>query len=304
MASPNNGRKNKMPKIPRSIIIMYILMALVLLGICAGIFIVLFSNETEKNKSTSSPFSLIQTNSDESKNPPLIVSGSAESSTESSLESSSESASQTSSKDESSSSAESSNGVSTILSQNFDKEFFADDLFIGDSISTGLHLYSYLDIANVAAAVGLTPYGAQTKILEDKGMTAVEYAKQMQPKRVFIMIGSNALSGGSQNLGESYRELVSAIIGSCPDSEICCISITPTARKTDYTNVDNAQVREVNKIIKSMCSELGLEYCDFYSMICDEDGYFLDEYAEVDGMHFMGKTYAVLLSALEQQMSE
>lgn len=280
---------------------MYILMALVLLGICVGVFIVLFSNVTDKNKGTSSSVSLIQTNSSESKNPPLIVSGSQENSSKSS----SESYSQTSSSGgESSSSPESSNGSSTILSQNFDKEFFADDLFIGDSISTGLHLYSYLDISNVAAAVGLTPYGAQTKILDDKGMTAVEYAKQMQPKRVFIMLGSNALSGGSQNLGESYRELVSAIIGSCPDSEICCISITPTARKTDYTNVDNAQVREVNKIIKSMCSELGLEYCDFYSMISDEDGYFLDEYAEVDGIHFMGKTYAVLLSALEKQMSE
>lgn len=300
MAAPNNGRKNKMPKIPRSIIIMYILMALVLLGICVGIFIVLFSNVSDTNKGKNSSVSLIQTNSGESKNPPLIVSGS-----ESSSSSSAESSSQTSSSGgESSSSSESSNGSSTILSQNFDKEFFADDLFIGDSISTGLHLYSYLDIANVAAAVGLTPYGAQTKILDDKGMTAVEYAKQMQPKRVFIMLGSNALSGGSQNLGESYRELVSAIIGSCPDSEICCISITPTARKTDYINVDNAQVREVNKIIKSMCSELGLEYCDFYSMISDEDGYFLDEYAEVDGIHFMGKTYAVLLSALEKQMSE
>ncbi len=300
MAVPNNGRKNKKPKIPRSIIIMYILMALVLLGICVGIFIVLFSNVTDTNKDTSSPFSLIQTNSGQSQNPPLIISGSQESS----AESSSESVSQTSSSSESSSSPESSNGSGTILSQNFDKEFFADDLFIGDSISTGLHLYNYLDIANVAAAVGLTPYGAQTKILEDKGMTAVNYAKQMQPKRVFIMIGLNALAGGSDNLEESYRELVSAIIGSCPDSEICCISITPTARKTDYTNVDNAQVREVNKIIKSMCSELGLEYCDFYSMISDGDGYFLDEYAEVDGMHFMGKTYAVLLSALEKQMSE
>lgn len=286
---------------------MYILMALVLLGICVGIFIVLFSNVTDKDKDTSS-VSLIQTSSAESKNPPLITGSSeessSESSSESSTESSTESSSQTSSSEEESSSSESSDSSTTDYPQDFDKEFFANDLFIGDSISTGLHLYNYLDIANVAAAVGLSPYGAQTKILEDKGMTAVDYAEQMQPKRIFIMIGLNAIAGGSNNLGESYRELVNAIIGSCPDSEICCISLTPTARVTEYTNVKNEQVREVNKIIKSMCSELGLEYFDFYSMISDEDGYFLDEYAEVDGMHFVGKTYAVLLSALEKQLSE
>lgn len=176
-------------------------------------------------------------------------------------------------------------------------------MFIGDSIFTGLYLYpGYLDMSQVAAAVGMTPYGAMTKTLDDKGMTAVEYAAQKQPKRIFIMLGSNAMSGSHSGLESSYRELVEKLIDVCPDADICCISVTPTARVTDYPNIDNSEVREVNRYIKSMCSELGLKYCDLYSIISDDDGYFLEDFAEIDGMHFKGRTYAVLLSELQRIM--
>lgn len=305
MANPNNRRKNPMPKVPRSIVVMYILMIIVLLGLCAGVFIVLFSNVTDDAKKSSSTGSY-----------PLIDTSS--SSTQSSVSSSSSISETTSSTDvvftsstESSSgtgSAETSSSTTFVTgdtpSESFDLSFFADDLFIGDSIFTGLYLYpNYLEMSQVAAAVGLTPYKAYTSALEDKGVTAVEYAKQKQPKRIFIMLGSNAMAGTDHSsLEESYRELVSRLMGACPSADICCISITPTARKNDYPSIDNSEVREVNKYIKSMCSELGLKYCDLYSLISDEDGYFREDYAEVDGMHFKGRTYAVLLSELQKIM--
>lgn len=304
MANPNNRRKNPMPKVPRSIVVMYILMIIVLLGLCTGVFIVLFSNVTDDSKKSSSTSSY-----------PLIDTSS--SSTQSSVSTSSSITETSSSTDvvftstESSteSSAESSSSSSDIIwgetpSESFDLNFFADDLFIGDSIFTGLYLYpGYLEMSQVAAGVGLTPYKAYTSALDDKGVTAVEYAKQKQPKRIFIMLGSNAMAGTDHSsLQESYRELVSRLMGACPNADICCISITPTARKNDYPNISNSEVREVNKYIKSMCSELGLKYCDLYSLISDEDGYFLEDYAEVDGMHFKGRTYAVLLSELQRIM--
>ncbi len=294
-----------MPKIPRSIIVMYILMIIVLLGLCTGVFIVLFSNVSDDSKKSSSTgsYPLIDTSSSS-----VSSSGSATttgSSTETGSSSdvvftSTESSTETSS--ESSSSTDFVSGETP--SESFDLSFFSDDLFIGDSIFTGLYLYpGYLDMEQVAAAVGLTPYKAYTSVIENKGVTAVEYAKQRQPKRIFIMLGSNAMAGTDHSsLEESYRELLSRLMGACPNADICCISITPTARRNDYPNIDNNEVRKFNKYIKSTCSELGLKYCDLYSLISDEDGYFLDEYAEVDGMHFKGKTYAVLLSALQKLM--
>lgn len=303
MANPNNRGKKQMPKIPRSIVVMYILMIIVLLGLCTGVFIVLFTNATDdaqKSSSTSS-FSLIDTPSGSASATGSVTSTS--SSTDIVFTSS------TSSESTSESIPESSSSSTDIVwgetpSEDFDLSFFEDDLFIGDSIFTGLYLYpGYLDMSQVAAAVGMTPYGAMTKTLDDKGMTAVEYAAQKQPKRIFIMLGSNAMSGSNHSgLESSYRELVEKLTDVCPNADICCISITPTARVTDYPNIDNNEVREVNKFIRNMCSELGLKYCDLYSLISDEDGYFRDDYAEVDGMHFKGRTYAVLLSALQKIM--
>lgn len=306
MSNPNNRRKNPMPKIPRSIIVMYILMIIVLLGLCTGVFIVLFSNVTDDSqKSSSTSYPLIESSSS--------VSSSVFSSTSSSITESSSSTdvvftSTESTESSTQSSSESSSSTTFVPgdtpSENFDLSFFADDLFIGDSIFTGFYLYpGYLEMSQVAAAVGLTPYKAYTSVLDDKGVTAVEYAQQKQPKRIFIMLGSNAMAGTDHSsLEESYRELVSRLMGACPNAEICCISITPTARKNDYPNIDNSEVREVNRYIKSMCSELGLKYCDLYTLISDEDGYFLEDYAEVDGMHFKGRTYAVLLSELQKIM--
>ena len=302
MSNPNNRRKNPMPKIPRSIVVMYILMIIVLLGLCAGVFIVLFSNVSDDAKKSSSTgsYPLIDTSSSSTKSSVSTSSSISETSSSTDVVFTSESSDETSSAESSSTTFVSGD----TPSENFDLSFFADDLFIGDSIFTGLYLYpNYLEMSQVAAGVGLTPYGATTKILDDKGMTAADYAKQKQPKRIFIMLGSNAMSGSDHSgLEESYRELIDTLKKTCPNSEICCISITPTARYNDYPNISNSEVREVNKFIRNMCSELGLKYCDLYSLISDEDGYFLDEYAEVDGMHFKGRTYAVLLSELQKIM--
>lgn len=304
MASPNNNNKKyKKPSIPKAIVVIYVLMIIVLLGICAGVFIYLFNDlNGDKNKSSdseSSSASIVESSSSKGEKTASATSESRSESIDFTTDSSSKDSVST---DEPSSST---TFVPTDTpSESFDKEFFSNDLFIGDSIFTGLYLYSYLDEKNVAAAVGYTPYGAVSKAIDDKGMSALDYAKQEQPKRIFIMLGSNAMSGGDHSgLDESYRELVSRLMGACPNAEICCISITPTARYNDYPNISNSEVREVNKVIKSLCSELGLKYCDLYSLISDSEGYFRDEYAEVDGMHFLGKTYAVLLSELQRIMS-
>lgn len=301
MTSNNGQRKYPKPKMPRSVIAMYISMMIILLVICVVVFIIMFNNVTgnsgEESKNSGS-YQLI--------NPPHSSSKSSESFSESSFESSEETTASSSSEESSSNtSAESSSDGSTVShSQDFDVSFFDEDLFIGDSIFTGLYLYGYLDQPRVAAGVGYTPYGAVNKVLDDKGMTALDYAEQIQPKRIYILLGSNAMAGSDHSgLEDSYRELVSRIMGACPDTDICCISITPTARKTDYTSIDNEEVRSVNKYIKNMCSELGLTYCDLYSIISDEEGYFLDEYSEIDGMHFVSKTYKVLLSELQRLMS-
>lgn len=197
------------------------------------------------------------------------------------------------------------------VSRIYSKEFFKDDLFIGDSISTGLYLYNKLDAKNVAAAVGYTPYKAYNTAIDfydGSSMTALDYALKMQPKRIFVMLGSNGMasSGDIEAMKDSYRTLLEKLSASCPKSKIYCLSVTPvTADSTEAAagNITNEIIRDFNAYLKSLSGELGVGYMDIYSLLIDDTGYFSKDYAEVDGLHFLGKTYDVMLSYIQNELS-
>ena len=189
----------------------------------------------------------------------------------------------------------------------FDKEFFKDDLFIGDSIFTGLYLYSHIERQNVAAAVGYTAYGAQVNPFDDEfySGSAAAYAKSKQPKHIIIMLGSNGLSPQTDfdDFENGYRGLLNTLKRDCPDSKICVVSVPPITANSSmasYSGITNTIIDTANVRLKSLSSELGLLYYDLNSVLKDENGYFDDKYAEVDGMHFLGTTYPVLLSGVQK----
>lgn len=312
---PNHKKRRRVPK---ATVALYIAMIVVILGICAVVFIIGFnalnnSGESSKDGSESSSESVFSSSGgfilpNDEQSFSSVIESSSESSSESSVtESSSSITSSSTSVQEQSSSVPSSSSVPNTdnVTAMFDKEFFKDDLFIGDSIFTGLYLYNFIEQDNVAAKVGYTPYGALNSAFDANGMTAVSYAKQRSPKRIFILLGSNAMSSSSETsaLKNSYSNLITTLHSEIPSAKICCISLTPVARKTDYPNIDNSVVRAVNEYIEQQSKALGVDYFDFYSQISDDEGYFLTNYAEVDGMHFKPSTYKLLLSALQKKYS-
>lgn len=184
----------------------------------------------------------------------------------------------------------------------YDRAFFTNDLFIGDSIATGLYLYNKLDMQNVAAEVGYTPYKAYTDpidLYDGSSMTAVDYAVLRQPKRIYVMIGSNGLAAASA-MESSYRTMIDKLRENCPESEIYCISLTPVTADTDYISLSNEAIMGFNAFIEGLCSEYGLSYVDFYTKVVDDSGYFSKSYAEIDGFHFKGGTYDLLLNTVQK----
>ena len=61
-------------------------------------------------------------------------------------------------------------------------------------------------------------------------------------------------------------------------------------------------IRDFNGSVKKICDEMGAIYLDLYSLLIDENGYFSAEYAEVDGLHFLGSTYDVMLSFIQNEI--
>lgn len=197
------------------------------------------------------------------------------------------------------------------LNAEYDDAFFKDALFIGDSIFTGLYLYSYIDRANVAAAVGYTAYGAQVNPFDETYYSgnAVDYAKSRQPKKIIVMLGTNSLYANVDldDFENGYRGLINSLKNVCPDSRICAVSVPPItvdSSLASYSGVTNAVIDSANERIKSLCVELGTVYYDLNFVLKDDSGYFRTDYAEADGMHFKGAAYPVLLSGVQKILKQ
>ena len=292
----------KKKKLPTPVIVTNILMICVILAICGVVFAVAYNN-IQYDKADAARSSKTSSVSSE---PSGAQSGT--SSVNSAVSSVQNSAGTNTSSAPVSSSGESSNGT-FVNTGVFDAEFFKDDLFIGDSIFTGLYLYSYLEQKNVAAAVGYTAYGAQVNPFDEAfySGSAVEYAKSRQPERIIIMLGSNSLSPQTvlddyDDFINGYRGLLNTLKRDCPNSVICVVSVPPIAYNSSmasYSGVTNTIIDDANTRIRSLCSDLGVMFYDFNSFLKDDDGYFNEEYAAGDGMHFLGTTYPLLLSGLQ-----
>lgn len=302
------------PKLPRSIIVLNIIMVVLILAICALSFSLAFSTAKKEAEKTRFSYSEETTEEadpavgfDETEEQAAVTTTTRMSVSMTKRTTDPEDAPQPIIEDEPTEEAVPADSVSRIYS----KEFFENDLFIGDSISTGLYLYNKLDAKCVAAAVGYTPYKAYNTAIDfydGSSMTALEYAQKMQPKRIYIMLGSNGMASTSdiEAMKESYRTLLEKLAAACPASKIYCLSVTPvTADSSEAAagNITNEIITDFNSYVKSLCDEKGLGYFDIYSLLIDETGYFSKDYAEVDGLHFLGKTYDVMLSYIQNELS-
>ncbi len=308
----------KKPKLPRSVVILNIIMVILILVICVLVFSLAFSTYKKENESSGSKPNSISVSSDdtkedekketkESSEPQVsMTKADGEDSRPSEQEPNTETG-QTFNPPEESSETSSNGTAPTGVS--YDREFFKDDLFIGDSITTGFYAYDKLDMRNVAAAVGYTPYKAwhtAIELYDGTSATALEYAKAMQPKRIYIMLGSNGLLESYAMKG-SYTAFLDELILACPESEIYCMSIAPVTSDSSaaaYSGITNQMALDFNDYIKNtICVDYGLEYLDICTLLSDSDGYFSHDYAEVDGMHFKGATYDVVLNYIENAVS-
>jgi len=192
--------------------------------------------------------------------------------------------------------------VAAIEVDSYDESFFVNDLFIGDSICTGLLNYGYFNSNQVFAQIGLNPESAHST--EYDGYTAVTKAAELQPKRIYIMLGSNGLAYmGNTYMIQQMQTLIEQLRESCPESYIYVISIPPVTKAHEAEGQETmAMVNGYNMLLKGMADEIGVIYLDLCSELQDSTGYFSDTYAEADGLHFLGAAYKKMLSFIQKSI--
>ena len=195
-------------------------------------------------------------------------------------------------------------------STEYSSDFFASDLFIDDSISTGYSLYGFLPEKNVYAKVGLNPSTVLTRNVSTcyGEIGVADMLAYTSPDRVYIMLGSNGIQWLSvSNMLDSTDTLVELIKDTCPDAEPVIISVPPVTYEYDCTVADvnvMEKINEYNDSLSAYCRAKGMLFVDIASVLKADNGYFDYTYAESDGMHFKSPAYKTLLSKIQTDVTD
>ena len=263
-----------------SIIFLNLLLVLIVCTVCFFTYNIINDDNGESSLTSDPPFTMVTSAPAETEKP----------------------ASQTTAvSSEASSPASSDDNQPTV---DFDKDYFNSSLFIGDSISTGLSLYGFLDSDNVFAQQGLAPSTALDAEIDGVSLSAK--IASFKPKKIFVMLGTNSVGyADTETLTESMKELVEKITKLC-SANVYVISIPPITKEAENdanNELTTSSINEYNTMLKESLSGTDATFLDFHSVLVDSDGYFTEEYAEMDGIHFTGKTYEVMLSYLQKHSS-
>ena len=231
--------------------------------------------------------------------------------------SSSSSQSESSSSEASSSSEESSSepensavafGQPVPESERVTSAYFDDAVFIGDSLTTGIQLYNILPDTTVLASVGININNIFTNEVISDGnggqQTILDAAKDIQPAKIYTMLGTNGLKGlGPEEMVRYYRQLVQQLKADHPDSIIYVQSLMPINEEIFAANygyeLTNAEIDECNELLMQMAGEEEVYFVNCAEAIKDENGELPAEFT-TDGLHFRGEYYNKWIDYLKE----
>jgi len=182
----------------------------------------------------------------------------------------------------------------TTVSENY----LDDALFIGDSRTKGLSLYSGWKNTTYFCETGLTVYsvfdskfpqpGIPSKKCKLEGaLSTTKYSK------IYIMLGINELGRGTpEDFYETYEHMVGRIRELQPDAVFFIQAIIHVSEKKEAegTYINNAAITERNALISTLANDQNIFFLDANEVLCDENGYLIEDYT-FDGVHLEAAKY-------------
>ncbi len=200
------------------------------------------------------------------------------------------------------------------LSEAADPSYLDDAVFIGDSISVSLSLYKALPAKNVIATQNVSLYGVinGNKVFATaKGKVSLQTAMNgKNPKKIYVLLGANGMSGFSNNKQISYYEtLLDQLEAWYPDAVIYVQSMTPVTSYKNKTDkkINNKKIRDFNqKLLALVETRPGkVYYLNVSEALETKYGNLKSIYDGGDGLHFSpAAARAVVAYALEHTVTE
>lgn len=177
-----------------------------------------------------------------------------------------------------------------------DTDYFNEVLFLGDSRTVGLSMYSYLSQATYCADKGVSVYDIFDKKIAKTGKKKVKIETLLKKKEfhtIYIMLGVNELGTGTdQSFAKKYSEVIDRIRELQPDSYIVIQSIMNLGKELSTKDeiFNNENIAGRNEEIKKLADNKHIFYLDINPVIVDEEGYIPKEYT-FDSIHLKAKYY-------------
>ena len=169
-------------------------------------------------------------------------------------------------------------------------DYFADALFVGDSRTEGLSLYSGLNTATFYTHKGLMVDTIFTKPVVKMGDETVTIMKALESQKfskIYIMLGVNELGWAYESVFiDRYARIIDELKRLEPGARIYVQSIMPVtaSRSSDGGVYTNERIRLYNELILKMCEEKEVYYLNVAEAVQNASGV-LPEEAAVDGIH-------------------
>ncbi|MBQ4293265.1 MAG: hypothetical protein II754_01275 [Lachnospiraceae bacterium] len=178
--------------------------------------------------------------------------------------------------------------------------YFSDALFVGDSRTDGLAMYSSLkQEAEFASKTSLSIYHLfdwrlihRTPAGQKGERLLTEILAEKQYKKVYLSVGINELGTSLSNYLEAFRKAVETIRSLQPDAVIyveAIMRVTERKSASDGT-INNPNIAERNQALSALAEEEEDFYIDMNEAVCS-DGVNLDAGLTNDGVHLKASEY-------------
>ena len=192
-------------------------------------------------------------------------------------------------------------------SEEVEMDYFSDALFIGDSRTDGLQIYSGIKGATFYCYKGLNIFDmSKRQVVEMNGgkYTVVEaLEKGPQYKKIYISLGVNELGyPGTDSFYKAFKSFLEEVKSAQPDAIIYLQNLVPVnpeicAQKNQPSYVNNDRVADFNSVFPKLAEECQVALVDGKTALSDENG-ILPAEATVDGVHFTKAWYQKWLEYL------
>lgn len=200
-------------------------------------------------------------------------------------------------------------------------EYFADAVFVGDSIMLGFRNYAmkrqedaFLSGLQFLAAGSFSANNSLWDLSNKESVHPVykgepryvwDSISMMGCKKVFIMLGMNDLNvTGLEGTWEKYEELLGKIEEGSPDVEIHIMSMTYILHGKEVGKLENNTIREYNDMLREMARENGLGFINIADALADENGDLAAEYCSDEFAHQNAEAYDVWVEELRDYAKE